>query len=254
MKKTGLMLFALCVMFSACQKDDNNGITVSYPVTDNYTALDVSNAFDVVVCDTVSVAMVTVRGGEHKNVIFKVEKGTLKIGFRSSLFNWYHGPAKVLLPRNSALCEVELSGASSFRGDLQGDKIELDVSGASDFFGNLLGSEVNMDLSGASSFVGDINADNTELEISGSSSVKGAGSCTGQLDMEVSGSSDVDAFGLECRSVTAKLSGSSNAKISCCESLTGTISGSSDLYYKALPGCNPVVNCSTSGSSEVHAQ
>ena len=254
MKKTGLMLFALCVMFAACQKDDNNGITVSYPVTDNYTALDVSNAFDVVVCDTVNMAMVTVRGGEHKNVIFKVEKGTLKIGFKSSLFNWYHGPAKVLLPRNSALCEVELSGASSFRGDLQGDKIELDVSGASDFFGNLLGSEVNIDLSGASSFAGEINAENVELEISGSSVVKSVGSCTGLLDMEVSGSSDVDAFGLECRSVTAKLSGSSNARISCCESLTGTISGSSDLYYKALPGCQPVVNCSTSGSSEVHAQ
>ena len=254
MKKTGLMLFALCMMFAACQKDDSNAIVVSYPVTDNYTALDVSNAFDVVVCDTVSEAKVTVRGGEHRNVIFKVEKGTLKIGFKSGLFNWHHGPAKVLLPRNSALCEVELSGASSFRGNLQGDKIELDVSGASDFFGDLLGSEVNIDLSGASSYAGEIDADDVELEISGSSVVKSVGSCTGQLEMEVSGSSDVDAFGLECRSVTAKLSGSSSARISCCESLTGTISGSSDLYYKVLPGCNPVVNCNTSGSSEVHAQ
>ena len=248
------MLFVLCMMFAACEKDENNSITVNYPVIDNYTALDVSHAFDVVVCDTVSEAMVTVRGGEHKNVIFKVEKGTLKIGFKSSLFNWYHGPAKVLLPRNSALCDVELSGASSFRGDLEGDEIELDMSGASDFFGNLLGSEVNIDLSGASSFVGDINAENIELEISGSSLVKSAGSCTGNLDMKVSGSSDVDAFGLECRSVTVRLSGSSNARIACCESLTGTVSGSSDLYYKALPGCQPVVNCSTSGGSKVHAQ
>lgn len=254
MKKTGLMLFALCLMFAACEKDDSNLITVSYPVTENYTDLEVSHAFDVVVCDTISEAKVSVRGGEHKNVIFKVEKGTLKIGFKSSLFNWYHGTARVMLPRNSALCGVELSGASSFRGDLQGDKIELDVSGASDFFGNLLSSEVEIDLSGASSFVGDINSENIELEISGSSTVKSAGSCSGRLDMEVSGSSDVDAFGLECRSVVAKLSGSSDAKISCCESLTGTVSGSSDLYYKVLPGCQPVVNCSTSGGSEVHAQ
>ena len=253
MKKITFMLLVLCGLCAACEKD-NGGITVGYPVTDNYTALDVSIAFDVVVCDTVSVAKVTVRGGEHKNVIFKVENGTLKIGFKNSLFHWSHGPARVLLPRNSELCDVELSGASSFRGDLQGNEVEVDLSGASDFYGNVTGSEVSIDLSGASDFEGNIDADRLDLEVSGSSSVKSAGSCTEQLDMEVSGSSNLDAFGLECRKVMGKLSGSSNARISCCESLTVSVSGSSDLYYKTLPGCHPVVNCSTSGSSEVHAE
>jgi hypothetical protein len=216
--------------------------------------LDVSNAFDVVVCDTINEAKVTVRGGEHKNVIFKVEDGTLKIGFKNGLFHWYHGTAKVLLPRNIELCDVELSGASSFHGNLQGDDVEVDLSGASKFYGNVMGSEVNIDLSGASDFIGNIDADNIDLEISGSSSVKSAGICTELLDAEVSGSSTVDAFGLECRRVTAKVSGSSDVKISCCESITGSLSGSSDLYYKALPGCNPVVNCSTSGGSNVHRE
>lgn len=236
----------------ACEKDFSDHITVGYPVPGNYTALEVNNAFDVVVCDTVSEAKVTVKGGEHKNVVFKVEDGKLKIGFKSGLFNWYHGSAKVLLPRNSSLCDVELSGASCFRGDLSGDKVELDVSGASDFYGNVHGQEVSIDLSGASDFRGSIDADKIEMEISGSSKVSGAGSCTEILDAEVSGSSTVDTYGLECRSVTVKVSGSSDVKISCCESLTGSLSGSSDLYYKALPGCNPVVNCSTSGGSEVH--
>ena len=253
MKKITFMLLVLCGLCTACEKD-NSSITINYPVTDKYTALDVSNAFDVVVCDTINEAKVTVRGGEHKNVIFKVEDGTLKIGFKNGLFHWYHGTAKVLLPRNIELCDVELSGASSFRGDLQGDEVEVDLSGASNFYGNVTGTEVNIDLSGASDFKGNIYADKMELEISGSSSVKSAGICTGQLDAEVSGSSNVDAFGLECRRVKAMVSGSSEVKISCCESITGSLSGSSDLYYKALPGCNPMVNCNTSGGSKVHAE
>jgi hypothetical protein len=252
MKRLCFLSLMLCLLCVACEKDDIIYITVNYPITDKYTNLDVSSAFDVVVCDTVSEARVTVKGGQHKNVIFKVENGTLKIGFKSGLFNWFHGSGKVLLPRNSELCDVELSGASSFRGDVQGDEVDVEVSGASNFYGNVTGSEVSIDFSGASDFKGNINADKIEMEISGSSKISGAGSCTEILDAEVSGSSTVDAFGLECRRVTAKVSGSSKVKISCCESITGSISGSSDLYYKALPGCNPVVNCSTSGGSEVH--
>ena len=253
MKKISLLLLLSGLLFVSCERDSDK-ITVGYPINENYTSLDVSHAFEVVVCDTVTEAKVTVRGGEHKNVVFKVEDGTLKIGFKSSLFNWHHGSGKVLLPRNSALCDVELSGASSFRGNLQGDKVDLEVSGASDFYGNLLASEVNMDLSGASSFKGDINADEIDMEISGSSKVSSSGICTEQFDMEISGSSNLDAFGLECRKVSGKLSGSSDVRISCCESLTVTVSGSSDLYYKAPHGCYPVVNCSTSGGSEVHAE
>ncbi len=237
MKRLYFIPLLLCFVCMACEKDFSDHITVGYPVPAQYTALDVSSAFEVVVCDTISEAKVTVKGGEHKNVIFRVEDGTLKIGFKNRLFNWYHGSAKVLLPRNSTLCDVE-----------------LDLSGASKFYGNVMGSEVNIDLSGASDYIGNIDADKIDLEISGSSSVKSAGICTELLDAEVSGSSTVDAFGLECRRVTAKVSGSSDVKISCCESITGSLSGSSDLYYKALPGCNPVVNCSTSGGSNVHRE
>lgn len=253
MRRFIYVLPLLCLLWAGCERDYDDCITVGYPIAERYTDLDVSDAFEVVMCDTVSKAMVTVRGGQHKNVILKVVDGTLKVGFKSSLFDWVHGPARVLLPLNSELCDVELSGASSFHGDLRGEKVELDLSGSSDFYGNLQGTEVNIDLSGASGFSGDIDADEVELEFSGSSSAKCAGS-TGRVEMEISGSSSVDAYGLECRAANVRLSGSSTVKLSCCESLTGSLSGSSDLYYKALPGCNPVVNCTTSGGSDVHRQ
>lgn len=254
MKRLISILPLLCLLLAGCEKDYDDYITVGYPVASGYTELDVSDAFEVVMCDTVSKAMVSVRGGEHKNVVLTVEEGTLKVGFRSGLFNWFHGKGRVLLPVNSALCDVELSGASTFRGDLQGDKVELDLSGASGFYGNLQGREVNIDLSGASDFEGGIDADEVELEFSGSSSARCAGSCMGLIEMEIAGSSSVYAYGLECRSADVRVSGSSTVQIACCERITGHLSGSSDLYYKSLPGCNPVVDCATSGSSEVHRQ
>ncbi|MBR1834499.1 MAG: DUF2807 domain-containing protein [Bacteroidales bacterium] len=254
MKRLVMLMSVLCLLCAACEEDLRDGITTSYPIEDEYTDLEVSDGFAVVMSDSVSEAMVTVKGGEHKNVILKVEDGTLRVGFKSSLFNWYHGPARVLLPVNRVLCDVELSGASSFRGNLQGDKVEVDLSGASMLYGNLQGDEVSIDLSGASKFDGSIHADEAEMELGGSSTVRSVGSCNGLLKMEVSGSSEVDSYGLECRKANVKVSGSSNIRISCCESITGTLSGSSDLYYKTMSGCNPRVECSTSGGSEVHRQ
>jgi hypothetical protein len=113
---------------------------------------------------------------------------------------------------------------------------------------------VSIDLSGSSDLSGEINADEIEMDLSGSSTVKGSGSCNGLLDMDISGSSEVNAYGLECRAAKVEVSGSSTVMISCCESIKGDLSGASDLYYKAIPGCNPRVNCSTSGGSEVHAE
>jgi cytoskeletal protein CcmA (bactofilin family) len=244
----------LCLLCVACERDFSDSITVGYPIAERYTALDVSDAFEVVMCDTVSEAMVSVKGGEHRNLILKVEKGTLRVGFKSSLFNWYHGAARVLLPVNSELCDVELSGASTFHGNLRGDKVEVDLSGASDFYGNIQGREVSIDLSGSSDLSGEINADEIEMDLSGSSTVKGSGSCNGLIDMDISGSSEVNAYGLECRAAKVEVSGSSTVMISCCENIRGELSGASDLYYKAIPGCIPRVNCSTSGGSEVHAE
>jgi hypothetical protein len=237
----------------ACEKD-NSSITVNYPVTDNYTALDVSNAFDVVVCDTISEAKVTVRGGEHKNVIFKVEDGTLKIGFKNGLFHWNHGTAKVLLPYNSKLCDVELSGASNFRGNLQGDEVDVDLSGASDFYCEIDADEVNIDISGASDFFGDIWADEIDMALSGSSTIKGNVEAL-DLNLEMSGASDATFEGY-VGTLKINLTGASNIKKTInemrygfeCDQCEGSMSGSSDAYIH----CDGTIKVNLSGSSELH--
>ena len=50
MKKASLLLITLCMLFVACEKESYN-FAMKYPITGNYTKLDVSGAFDVVVDD-----------------------------------------------------------------------------------------------------------------------------------------------------------------------------------------------------------
>lgn len=249
MKKTGLMLFALCMLFVACEKDENY-FTMKYPIAGDYTKLDVSGAFDVVVCDTVAEAVVTTPERMQRYVVVKVEDGVLTIKYRPNLVIRGRG-GKVLLPRNEFLCEVELSGASSFTGDLKGDNVEVDLSGASNYVGAIQGSEVSLDLSGSSDIEGSIDADNIEVDASGSSTVKVTGSCLNYLDIDLSGSSYLLAPMMECRNVEGEMNGSSDAEFQVCESLRVNLSGSSSIVYGIPVGCNPTVRCSTSGSSSV---
>ena len=256
----------------ACEKEGND-ITMKYPVLGDYTKLDVSGAFDVVVCDTVSEAVVTTSERLQRYVVVKVEDGVLTIKYRPNL-TFHSRGGKVLLPRNERLCEVELSGASSFTGDLKGDEVELDLSGASDFYGSLQatneveldlsgssnfegaiqGSEVSLDLSGSSDIEGSIDADNIEVDAVGSSTVKVTGSCLNYVDLDLSGSSDFLAPVMECRNVQGEMSGSSDAEFQVCESLRVNLSGSSSIVYGIPVGCNPTVRCSTSGSSSVNTR
>ena len=270
MKKASLLLFALCALFAACEKD-LEFVTMEYPVIGNYTKLDVRGAFDVVVCDTVTNAVVTTSKTSQLYVVVSVEDGVLTIKYRPHL-SLRNRDAKVLLPRNENICEVELSSAATFRGDLKGEEIEIDLSGASDFYGSLQGvnkveldlsgasnfegtiqgKEVSIDLSGASDIEGTIDADNIELEASGASTVKATGSCLDELDLDLSGSSDFLAPQMECRIVKGEMSGSSNAEFLVCESLQVSLSGSSNIVYGIPSGCRPLVNCPTSGSSSVN--
>ena len=256
----------------ACEKEGND-ITMKYPVLGDYTKLDVSGAFDVVVCDTVTEAVVTTSERLQRYVVVKVEDGVLTIKYRPNL-TFHSRGGKVLLPRNERLCEVELSGASSFTGDLKGGKLELDLSGASDFYGSLQatneveldlsgssnfegaiqGSEVSLDLSGSSDIEGSIDADNIEVDAVGSSTVKVTGSCLSYVDLDLSGSSDFLAPEMECRNVQGEMSGSSDAEFLVCESLRVNLSGSSSIVYVIPVGCNPTVRCSTSGSSSVNTR
>lgn len=256
MKKLSLFSAALCVvvagLLASCSKFYGEPVTKEYPVEGAYTKIDISDAFDVTVSDSITEAVVTVPEELHKKLKFQVVDGVLEIGYTSNTaFVNYN--ATVLLPGNPQLKDLELSGASSFRGDLNGSSSEIDISGASNFYGNINAAKVEFEVSGASdAYIFSISADEVEAEISGSSNLTLFGACTGAMDIEVSGASNLRAAACATDSVSGKVSGASNADVTVCNLIKVDLSGASDLTYgTSSPDCRPDYRCSTSGASKV---
>jgi hypothetical protein len=229
MKKT-LIMISLCALFFGCTKDWGNPTTRNYPIDGAFTELDVSNAIHVTVSDQVTDVVVTVDDMAHENVVIKVVNGRLHIGFKPN--TWYNGTKAVaVIPATKNLRDIDLSGASSFTGDLNGHDVDIDLSGASYFQGSVEADKIDLDLSGASKAV--MN-----------------GFCTEKMDIDISGASTLNASLLETPSVFGDLSGASTADVTICSHMNVSLSGASTLIYGLVsPDCNPVINCSCTGAS-----
>ena len=245
--KTNLLTLAAAVLLAGCNvniniepdlaKDNGPALSRTCPLDGDYHELEVSQAFDVVMSDTVGVPVVTLDSSLFDRLLFRIEGGTLKIGLKPGSYNNIQA-ASVLLPLNPRLDEIDLSGASSFIAEspLRSERMSIELSGASHFSGSIqnITGELDIDLSGASSAI-----------VTGS---------TALLDIDLSGASHLDAQNLDATSVKGEICGASDARVLCCEQITVEVSGASSLTYCTLAdGCTPVVNCPASGSSTVRS-
>lgn len=222
---------SLCVLFMGCTKDWGNPKTNNYHIDGSFTGLDVSDAFEVTMSDQVTDVVVTVGEMAHRRVLVKVVDGELHIGFKKG--TQYRGTATAVVPAMVNLRELNLSGASSFTGDLNGHDVDIDLSGASTFRGRVDADDLDIDLSGASDAI--IN-----------------GFCQDKMKIDLSGASSLKASLLETQSVNGAMSGSSDADVTVCSSLNVNLSGASTLTYGTInEDCNPIDNCKTSGASTV---
>ena len=235
MKKCLTVLSAVILTaFCGCSKMDGDPITKEFSITGSYTALDVDDAFDVTVSDTVSQAVVTAGDNIISKVRVEKDGNTLKIYLKGWTVS--HSKMNVTLPYNPDLTSVDLSGASGFRSSftLQGQKIEIECSGASDFYGFVEADELELDLSGASDATIDGTANKLGMDISGSSDLK-------QKIVD-------NRYSLVCNQCKCSISGSSDVYIHCDGTISGSVSGSSNLHYT---GNAATSGCSTSGGSSV---
>lgn len=154
--------------------------------------------------------------------------------------------------RNSTLLVGLRDGVSLRSGTLEAtitvpDLVALDVSGASDvsLFGSS-GSEQHFEISGASDLTATGVRGVLELEVSGSSNVEMQGRAS-EVTIDATGASDVllDLAGVERAKVD--LTGASSVEFDSVDSVTGSLSGASDLTVPA--GAD--VNVESSGSSDV---
>ena len=228
--KNIVILLSLSILFFGCTKDWGTPATKNYPINGAYTKLDVSNAFDVTVSDQVTDVVVTVGELAHDRVVVRVVDGELQIGFKPNTN--YSGKAKAVIPA-TVLRKLDLSGASSFTGDLRGDDVDIELSGASTYRGTVEATELDIDLSGASDAIL-------------------SGACQTKMEIDLSGASTLKAANLSAMSVYGEMSGASKADVTVCSDLNVELSGGSMLTYGAISDeCHPVVNCPASGGSVV---
>ncbi len=248
MKKILIML-SLCALLVGCTKDWGTPTTRNYPINGSFTGLEVSGAFQVTVSDQVTDVVVTVGDLAHERVVVEVKNGKLHIGFKPNTM--YNGTATAIIP-TTVLRDLDLSGASSFTGDLLGEEVDVDLSGASVFRGQVTANDIDFDLSGASYFTGDIKADRLKFELSGASSVTASGYCQNRMEIDLSGGSQLDAVNLDASVIHGSMSGGSHADVTCCTSLNVSLSGGSTLVYGTISDdCHLDVNCPCSGGSTI---
>ena len=226
--------------------------TINYPISGEYHALEISNAFQVTMSDAVlePVAIVTIGEKAHQYVRVEVVNGTLYLGIKK----WNYtskDKATVILPE-SYINDLRVSGASSFNGPIDEDNIHMKLSGASRFEGTVNCEKAEVELSGASRFEGTMYSENAEIELSGASYANINGYCMEELEIKISGASVLEADRFPCTNIVGEVSGASHANVTCCESLKVDVSGVSEVEYSTPSDeCTLKVDCECSGNSSV---
>lgn len=145
-----------------------------------------------------------------------------------------------ILPQNQFSTEnmkIVMSGGSDLKSlSLDCQSLDCKMSGGSDASIHLVkGNSVKINNSGGSDLsLSGLSATLVDLQSSGGSDVKLEGATT-NMKVNSSGGSDLSAFKLKARSCTVSVSGAADVDIYVTDSLTASISGSSDVRCKGNP-------------------
>ena len=217
MKKIILaVLFAGAALFGQAQNtlvvDPNATVR---EVKGDFKAIKVSGGIDLYLSQSDNVAIAVSAAEERYKEFIRtdVEDGTLKIYYEGERFNWKNKRLKVYV---------------SFK-TLE----KLNASGASDVVvtGTIESASLDMQLSGASDFKGAVKVDKLKMNLSGASDVRISGTAR-TVDIESSGASDVKGYELVTDYCNATASGASDINITVNKELNAHASGASDINFK----------------------
>lgn len=242
----------------------------------DYNALSVGYSFVVVMCDTVDSVTVRINEKLDKYLVVKVSNGTLNIsldligGLKSdnTKCGYVYLPYNLklqsfslsgeatfatILPINTAKINVDLAGASRFKGkiecrkftsdlsgtarcraDIKCQSADIDLAGASCLEANLSSSTVSTDLSGTAKLKGNITSTSFNASLSGASNMELAGKCD-KAHLDMSGASNFNCKKLNIKTIDGDMSGASNATVNCSELLRIELNGTSHLSYYGNP-------------------
>ena len=259
---------ATCAILCSCTQEWGELETITYPIDQPYTELEVSDAFVVEgytrnEYSRPGGAIVTVGSKAQSKVKVEVKNGRLYIGLHSGKFDRGGEVARVRLPNDELdkLTKLVLREASKTEyGNMifLRDIVLQDASscGTTIMAGyneeHVLEGEFNLTASGASTFSSQIFISNINVTLSGASSVRLNGRECEELKINVSDASTLDCSTLQSSSVSGSIKNASKADVTCCSSLSVDVADASELVYKLLsPSCQLDFDCHWSGGSTV---
>ena len=227
-------------------------VTETYPIKSNYTAISVTNMIEVVLLDAPKNS-IRVEADERLMPYLQivVKNGVLVLNFDD------HREVERLRKRNLNLADTRVyvsargvdtftaSGMSEFEADMPiaANTITISASGMSSIeFERVECKTFSLSISGKTEIDAQLQADKCDLAVSGMSEVDLEGR-TDRLSLRLSGMSEVSLDELHARTAEVYVSGMSEAEVNASESITGGVSGMSDLT--TFGSAN--VNVSTSG-------
>lgn len=227
-------------------------VTETYSIKSNYTAISVTNMIEVVLLDAPKNS-IRVETDERLMPYLQivVKNGVLVLNFDDQR------EVERLRKRNLNLADTRVyvsargvdtftaSGMSEFETDMPiaASTITISASGMSSIdFERVECKTISLSISGKTEVDAKLQADKCDLSVSGMSEVDLEGR-TDRLSLRLSGMSEVSLDELHARTAEVYVSGMSEAEVNASESITGGVSGMSDLT--TFGSAN--VNISTSG-------
>jgi hypothetical protein len=183
----------------------------------SFNAISVSSAIDVMLSQSeqTAVAVSAADAETRSKITTEVRNGTLVINFKSSgPESWGSNKRLRAYIAVKKLDKITATGACNVMVDQQFEASNLEVN-----------------LSGASDFKGKLQAENLKLIASGSSDFLVSGKTT-NLKIDLSGASDIKGYDLESDYCQVVSSGASDVQVTVNKELSVNASGASSVNYK----------------------
>jgi len=218
------LLSLLAFTTSACNKiKPSKKITTEERTIGTYEKLSVYDAFDVSVTYGSATSKITVEANDNlmKYIITELDGDYLVIKLDSKISVKSSATLKIniTVPK---LTEIKASGASSV-----------------EFLSELSTSNLNLNLSGASALKGDVNLTSCNFNLSGASQIDVAGSINTAI-IELSGASSIGNYNCSIDNLSIDLSGASSGSLTLNEIINIDASGASSLNYKGNGTVNAI--------------
>ena len=212
-----IALFGASTLMTSCDYDNikvsNDVTTLSYDISD-YSRLKISDSFNAFVTFSETEESIEVEANTnlHGHIIISKEGSTLEARLRR--FTNLRGNVTLnIYITTSNIEKFKASGAS---------KISLE--------NDLVSDDVLVELSGASSFTGEIHTDRLDVELRGASTMDLFGTAD-RCHAQLSGSSSLLDYDLSVNDLNIDMAGASDAFLSAMESIDIEAAGASTLYY-----------------------